>query len=247
MAYVQMLLAAREALVVATPLARPIHGLRTFRVSRKQLRVCIARLRMNDRIVIRPLNSSDDRERAVVVSRKATEDSEVECVAAVSCDEFRALRGQVQHVDVMSRDASGVEFARSRAATRVRSLDLSRLDIDDDWLAGMVEGLRFRNLGWVDLSGNPRVTRTGVEAVAAAVERGGLPSLWWLELAGTEWDATPYVDGFSWRMSERARQMANRYGHQRWMMLGSRLPQLENAEVLVKTERELPPSRFSQL
>lgn len=145
----------------------------------------------------------------------------------------------------MLMDTSPLEFVSSAIALEVRSLDMSRLELSDEFLFDLSHSNAFPNLRWLDLSANPKITYRGVQALTLGVQRGKFPSLRWLELFATNCDATPYIDGRGWRMSELGRQLAARYGHQPWMMLGSRNPQMENLEILSDAELVVPPDRFT--
>ena len=76
------------------------------------------------------------------------------------------------------------------------------------------------------------------------MNRGRLKKLDWLDLTGTSFDASPYVDGHYWRINEHAKQLATEYGYQRWMMLGSRIPDLANVELLTSEQREVAFGRL---
>ena len=142
-------------------------------------------------------------------------------------------------------DVAAEQFARSPAARYLFSLDIARLQLNDEFVMRFVDAGNYRNLRWLDLSGNPRISYVAVEAIAIAVQQGKMPLLEWLDLLGTDCDATPYVDGCYWRMTDAARQLATLYGYQPWMMLGSRIPEMANKELLTFDQRRTPPNRFS--
>lgn len=145
-------------------------------------------------------------------------------------------RGSVKHLNLMSVDAAPARLAASPLWRGVVSLDLSRLELDDQVLSILFEGVVAPRLRWLDLSGNAGVGIAGVEAICLAVRDRRLPSLAWLDLLGTAYDATPYLDGCYARMTEEALSLAQRYGTQRWMMIGS------GAEGQAAAGRYLAPS-----
>lgn len=166
-------------------------------------------------------------------------------VQAMRASELARATPPVHHVNISEFDVASEEMATSRVVPLLRSLDLSRLQLDHAAVATLVRYGRFQNLKWLDLSGNPGITFATVEVIAAFVQSGALPCLEWLDLLGTDCDATPYVDGYHWRMAEPARQLAKTFGYQPWMMLASKIPEMANRELLTDLQRRIPPDRFS--
>ena len=66
--------------------------------------------------------------------------------------------------------------------------------------------------------------------------------LYWLDLRGTSFDATPYLDGGGklsvWRMPKAAHDLAKDFGYQKWMKLSG-----EEAKTVIPANN-YPPSRF---
>jgi len=145
---------------------------------------------------------------------------------------------KIDNLDLVSLDLQAEDLAAKLAALGPKTLDLSRLDINDAEVEALICRLPMRNLRWLNLSFNRHVTEIAVSAIAAAVSNGGLAILSWLNLEGTQFNATPYVDGMTWRMSERARQLTKDFGLQRWMMMGSRMQEEEAIEILTKEQAE---------
>lgn len=163
----------------------------------------------------------------------------------MTSSEFVASTATVHHLNITSMDVGPVELAMARSTGQLRSLDISRLDLDDEFVIRLVKFGYFKSLRWIDLSGNSRISFSAIEAIAEAVSKGHLPLLKWVDLLGTDCDASPYVDGRYWRMTDVAMLLARTYGFQAWMMLGSRVPELANIELLSASQRLIPPSRFS--
>lgn len=80
----------------------------------------------------------------------------------------------------------------------------------------------------------------GIRAICESVKKGLIEdsNFDWLNLIGTGYDATPYIDGHYWRMSYLAKELVSEFGYQRWMMMGSRKPEDEHNQVLTVKERE---------
>lgn len=168
-----------------------------------------------------------------------------ESVIQMTAREFVSAVVSAPHVEIMLMDTSPLEFVSSVIACEVRSLEMSRLELSNEFLYDFNHSNVFPNLRWLDLSANPRITYAGVQALTLGVQRGKFPSLRWLELFATECDATPYIDGQYWRMTKRGKELAARYGHQPWMMLGSRNPKMEGCELLYDAQLNIPPDRFT--
>lgn len=167
-------------------------------------------------------------------------------VVELSSSRFVGLgSGFPTDVRITEIDCSVRELAGARAWQSVLTADLKRLDLDDAALGELAETLDAPELRWLELSGNRHVTQGGVEAIARAVGTGKLPELAWLGLIGTQCQASPYVDGTRWRIAPEARMLAETYGYQRWMMLGSRRPECEAVEELPEDQLRVVPSRFS--
>jgi hypothetical protein len=163
---------------------------------------------------------------------------------SVSAADF--VKGSIKNVDIniVSMDLPIVEFSSCVLLRGLMSLNLSRLDLTDEAVDCFISNACLTNLRWLDLSGNRNVTKTGVISICKSVSDGLLPKLEWLNLIGTGFDATPYIDGHYWRISNYARQLIDDFGYQYWMMLGSRQPEMENSEVLTTSERRFPPGTF---
>ena len=177
--------------------------------------------------------------------RRGSPDSELDKVQLMTAKQYVAIDSAPRHIELVEMNAKPWEIGEVRAATRLRSLGLSRLELNDSQAIEIFSSGRFRNLRWIDLSGNPSITVATVEAIATAVDMGVMPFLEWLDLLGTDYDATPYIDGFSWRISDAARPIAERVGYQRWMMLGCKIREFEAIELLPAEQRKTPPNRFT--
>ena len=162
----------------------------------------------------------------------------------ISAAEF--AEGSVRDVDIniTAMDIPVTKLAQCKALYRLKSLNMSRLDLTDQMIVAFFSLAHLNDLRWLDLSGNRHVTEVGVRSICESVKIGLLPRLDWLNLIGTSFDATPYIDGHYWRISNNARKLAEKFGYQRWMMLGSRNPDLENYEVLSTHEISFPPGMF---
>lgn len=165
-------------------------------------------------------------------------------VIPINLSAAELTKGNLFDVNITALDISIEELAKSKVLNIIKSLNLSRLNLSDDMVKIFFSNAILKNLRWLDLSGNRDVTEEGVRSICSSVKNGSLPQLDWLNLIGTSFDATPYVDGHYWRISNNARKLAADYGFQRWMMLGSRNPDLENDEVLTNSERRFPPGTF---
>lgn len=168
-------------------------------------------------------------------------------VRAMRAAECLANIDAIRHLDISVMDVGPEALAQSRTFHQVWSLDLARLDLEDEFIVKLFKSGIFRNLRWLDLSGNARISLSAIEAISAAVFAGRLPRLVWIDLLGTDCDASPYIDGRHWRMSQVAIGLARSYGSQPWMMLGSRVPELANKELLTEHQRQIPPDRLSLL
>lgn len=185
------------------------------------------------------------RESVLVYLTRAALDSSEQRVQAMGASALARATPLVRHVNISEFDIAAAQMAALPVVQLLRSLDLSRLQLDHATVATLVRCGRFQNLRWLDLSGNLEITFATVEAIAASVQSGAFPCLEWLDLLGTDCDATPYIDGYHWRMAEPARQLAETYGYQPWMMLGSKIPRMANQELLTEPQRRIPPDRFS--
>jgi hypothetical protein len=156
---------------------------------------------------------------------------------SMTANQFVSSAERVLYLNVSHLDIPLLKLTVSSQLASVRCLDLSRLRLEDKRFIEFLEAGRLTNLRRLDLSGNPGITSSSVSAICGAVAAGRLPNLNCLELNGTECDASPYIDGHYWRISEAARQLASEFGFQRWMMLGSRIPELSNSELLTLEQR----------
>ena len=163
---------------------------------------------------------------------------------SVSAAELADCPDQLTDINITRMDAPITELAKAKILYGLKSLNMSRLDLTDDMVSVFFESACLKNLRWLDLSGNRCVSELGVRSICKSVKNGSLTQLDWLNLTGTSFDATPYVDGHYWRISNNAKKLAQEYGFQRWMMLGSQIPELENHEVLTTSETSFPPGMF---
>jgi hypothetical protein len=147
-------------------------------------------------------------------------------------------------VKISTFNASFSDFATSKNIQHIKSLNLSWLSLTDQHISQIFSTAKFESLVWLDLSLNPEITEVAVRAICESVKNGSLGSLDWLGLFDTECDATPYIDGHYWRISGHAKKLAEEFGYQRWMMLGSRNPALELDEVLTRQEREFSTGQY---
>jgi hypothetical protein len=215
-------------------------GVRSIVVTdRRKLDACLYELAHVEWLRLQPLDSS-----TLVYALKATSDAK-EDLHTMRASQFASTNRHVYHVNLTALDCSVHHIVASKTARYLRSLDLSRLELQDHVVRSLVESAQFQNLRWLDLSGNPDITFAAVDAIAAAVHSRALPHLCWLDLLGTDCDATPYVDGYYWRITEPACHLADRYGYQQWMMLGSKIPKMANSELLTEVQRRTPPDRFN--
>jgi hypothetical protein len=162
----------------------------------------------------------------------------------LAASEFVAAKRAPAHVNLTAADVSFEVLFTAQSWSTVKTLDASRLHVDDSFLIALGNSRRLDQLWWLDLSGNPDVTRRGVQSIAKGVAERRIPKLAWLNLLGTQCDATPYLDGSYWRMARSATELAKEFGAQKWMMLGSRQPQLAGREPLAPAARHVPPDRF---
>lgn len=173
------------------------------------------------------------------------ESESAQSVAVISAKEFVEARTHAEHLNISSMNISPRTLGAAPGLGKLKSLDLSRLGLDDRAVGEILSEAYFRSLKWLDLSGNSRISYGGIAGIADVVLSRRFPVLKWLDLIGTDCDATPYVDGYTWRISDVARGLAERFGFQPWMMLGSRIPEMEGRELLSDAERQIPPDRFS--
>jgi len=158
--------------------------------------------------------------------------------------DFLSAKRSPEHVTITAINVPVKEFFSSWRLDRIVSLDLSRLNLDDVSLCAIASRGDFGRLKWLDLSGNHALTDKAVTAIAELYSCGQFQNLRWLNLIGTSCDATPYVDGYSWRMPKITHEIAKRHGYQPWMMLGTRSPGEEGAELLTENDMKVPPDRF---
>lgn len=157
---------------------------------------------------------------------------------SVKASEYLQSTERAYHLNITAIDVPIEDFLASTQSPFIRSLNLSRLGLTDAMIQKMVMSGRLKNLRFLDLSGNLEITLLGVESICASVHERQMPWLEQLDLLGTDCDASPYTDGHYWRISETAKKLSKRYGFQAWMMLGSKIPELENRELLTRAERD---------
>lgn len=253
-AEVQMLLASDSvrACLIGPPLEKSVCFLDTksFPISEPvAFRDCLYWLRRSNTIQLRnvrdTLLSEHDYFIAYRRADRFTGDNATKNIEIKSVAQFASCAGSVLHLTVSEVDAPIINLSKSAHISQLQSLDISRLQLDNDSVVSLVQSTHFRNLRWLDLSGNSNISFSSVRVIAEAVSNGRFPCLQWIDLLGTDCDATPYVDGRYWRISDLARSLANEFGYQPWMMLGSRIPELENRELLTSIQRQVPPDRFS--
>lgn len=162
--------------------------------------------------------------------------------AETSVEGFLGLNELCIHLTIIDIDIPLEKLFKSEKVRRLRSLDLSRLNITDEHILFLSQSENLRQLRWLDLSGNSEITQSGVEYICTGFLEGRIKDLEWLDLLGTQCDATPYLDGLRWRISTLAKKLAQRFGFQKWMMLGSREPENEYSEIV--SEECYPQSRF---
>jgi len=201
-------------------------------------------LRRNMRVEIGPTSEPPADRAYIVYAYDEGEQSRLPEVVVATAGELQDLAGGIRHLNISDLDVGADEIAHSLSAMDLRSVDASRLDLDDETVRALAKVWTLPHLRWLNLSGNPRVGVRSIEAIASSVGDGRLRHLEWLDLLGTDFDATPYVDGYYWRITEEARQIARSYGYQRWMMLGSRIAAMAGIEPLTTKQRRLPPNRF---
>ena len=162
----------------------------------------------------------------------------------LEASDFAATGERIYHLNLTSIDTPIGDIASAPNVPYLRSLDLSRLNLSDDFIHDFFSSAQLLKLHSIDLSGNHGVTETGVRCICEAINAGRLSKLDWLDLTGTDFDASPYIDGHYWRINNHARHLAEVFGFQRWMMLGSRIPELENVELLTSEQREIAYGRL---
>lgn len=167
----------------------------------------------------------------------------------VSLD-WRDPDNHIKHLNLTAWDAPQPDdIARVRLACYnglefVETLDASRLGLEPRDVVMLFATDFSHNVRWLDLSGNAAVDEFAVRWICHLNKHGYL-DLEWLDLRGTDYDATPYFEeGFSgeldyWRMPRITRELAEEYGVQRWMTMG--LPIKEEGEV---RRTALKPPRF---
>lgn len=250
-AQVQMLLASpnvRACLVGPSEIRECLlSGVKTVVIAERNIRQeCFVLLRKSQTVQAASTSElSETSFLAYVHLRKLTADPRDSELRSMSASEFSELRGVVHHLDLQKLDLNARAFAMLPGIRHLRSLDMSRLQLDDAAVIELVSSGRVSALRWLDLSGNQRISAAAVESIAKSVHSGRMPALQWLDLLGTQCDATPYIDGRCWRITATARQLAAKYGFQPWMMLGSRIVEFANSELLTTAQQRLPPSRFT--
>lgn len=140
-------------------------------------------------------------------------------------NEFIDLDYSLEHLDVKAWDLSTKTIARCPTLQHIISLDASRIGIDNDDVCALVQSPYLGKLRWLNLAGNS-IDETGVRAICNAIKEGRF-QLAWLDLRGTDFDATPYLDDDGtwdgtdlWRMPRKTHILAKEFGFQKWMTLG---------------------------
>ncbi len=163
---------------------------------------------------------------------------------ALTASEFLQQTEAAEHINLIKIDVPVAVLFASPLWSIVKSLDASRLQEDNDFVEALAASENLKQLSWLNLAANPEISYRGVRSISKAVAEKRLPNLEWLDLLGTLCDATPYIDGWSWRMTRDARSLSAEFGAQIWMTLGSHKPEDSSIELLSPVERDLPPDRF---
>ena len=163
----------------------------------------------------------------------------IENVVKCSLSELFKFPTAPPHVKLSVLNVDSSNFL-SEKLTSLRSLEAWYTSLEDKDLVFLAKNPFVRNLDWLSIGWNPGVTYKGVEALCESV-RDGRMNLRWLDLTGTNYDATPYLNGEGevafWRMPAAAHNLATKFGYQRWMKL--------NGDEGMKVSRgNYPPSRF---
>lgn len=137
--------------------------------------------------------------------------------------EFLDYPEPVKHLSINCWDVDTVSFGLDKKLTEAVSLDISRLGVDDFDVVGLVYSPYLTNLRWLSLAGNV-IGEIAVRTLCYAGKHLGW-DLQWLDLRGTDCDATPYLDGGDdmttlWRMPLITHLLLKEYGWQKWMTLG---------------------------
>lgn len=143
----------------------------------------------------------------------------------------------IEWLNITALDASVDDFVQCDFS-ELKYLNISRLNLSDEFVSKLFSSVSFKNLRWLDLCGNRYVSINGIRAICESIKKGLIDDLKfdYLSLIGTGYDATPYIDGHYWRMSSLAKELVSEFGYQRWMMLGSRKPEDEHNQILTKKE-----------
>jgi hypothetical protein len=190
-------------------------------------------------------NPAVQKESAAVNGSLVYPSGKIEVVSTrLTAAEFIQSESIPDDVKISTFNALFSDFATSKNIQHIKSLDLRCLGLTDQHISQIFSTAKFESLVWLDLSCNPDITEVGVRAICESIKNGSLGRLDWLNLLGTECDATPYIDGHYWRISGYAKKLAEEFGYQQWMMLGSRDPALEHDEVLTTQQREFSTGQY---
>lgn len=142
-----------------------------------------------------------------------------------------------EHLDIDCWDALTEQFFAMQRLVDVISLDLQRIGINDDDVIALARCPFLPNLRWLSLVGN-RISDLAVREICRAIQ-GGWFDLNWLDLVGTDYDATIYLDGGDeneayWRLPKASNDLRKEFGLQYWMTIG--FPLEEEYKKLVPIE-----------
>lgn len=164
----------------------------------------------------------------------------IENVVKCSLSELFRFSTAPRHVKLTSLDVESFNFL-SEKLTTLRSLEAWYVGLTNKDLLYLAKNPFAKNLDWLSIGWNPGVTYNGVEKLCESVRDGRL-NLRWLDLRGTGYNATPYLyeeEGVTvWSMGEEARNLAKKFGYQRWMKLNG-----DEGYTEVPPEN-YPPSKF---
>lgn len=163
--------------------------------------------------------------------------------------DWRDPANHIKHLDVTAwdtqhpGDVASVRLATYNGLEHVETLDVSRLGLDTGDVMMIFSSSFSNNLRWLDLSGNA-IGEDAIRWICYLTQKGYV-DLEWLDLRGTDFEATPYFElGFCgeldyWRMPRITRDLAEEFGVQRWMTTG--FPMEEEGETRRAAKK---PERF---
>ena len=218
------------------------YGTKTIEIPHESYAECIERLKIESgfrsQLVTNLIPS--DFEQTLVYPIERIEIS----LIGLSAAEFIRSDVRINDLNITMFNDTCRDFSYAKNVPYLRVLDLSRLTLTDENIHDIFSVANFLNLRGLDLSGNRGVSERGVRVICNAIRKGQLKQLDWLDLTGTSFDVSPYIDGHYWRINEQAKKLADEFGYQRWMMLGSRIPELANVELLTSEQREIALGRL---